>query len=207
MPVLPSSLIEPVWVPFAALLPDRPTSIPSVRWAVTAGVSPTAWSSSTSSTPWCMGSVYERIATEKCMDRTIRRRLAEWAKPGIAAKLHAVCLAAFDRMIGLQLGEIAVDGYITKAPCGGEKAGPSPVDRRKAGLKRAAATEGTGVPLGIVTAGANRHDSPLLEPTLAQTRQQVADLPAGGLPAHTPACISTAVMTQAKRGTCSANKA
>jgi hypothetical protein len=64
-----------------------------------------------------------------------------------------------------------------------KKAGPSQVDRRKGGLKRSASTEGTGVPVGIVSAGANRHDSPLLEPTLEQTRQQVTDLPAGGLPA------------------------
>jgi hypothetical protein len=40
------------------------------------------------------------------------------------------------------------------------------VDRRKGGLKRSVATEDDGVPLGITAAGANRHDSPLLVPTL-----------------------------------------
>jgi hypothetical protein len=100
-------------------------------------------------------------------------------------QVHAICLAGFDKMIGRQLGEIAVDGCITKAPCGGEKAGPSPVDRRKGGLKLSASTEGSGVPVGVVSDGANRHDSPMLEPTLEQTRQQVAGLPAGGLPNHT----------------------
>ena len=66
-----------------------------------------------------------------------------------------------------------MDGCMTKAPCGGDKAGPSPVDRGKGGLKRSVATEGTGVPVGIVSAGANRHDSPLLAPTLAQVAAQV----------------------------------
>jgi IS5 family transposase len=65
------------------------------------------------------------------------------------------------------LDDLAVDGCITKAPGGGEVAGRSPVDRGKQGLKRSIVTEATGLPLHLVSAGANRHDSPLLEPTLA----------------------------------------
>ena len=38
-------------------------------------------------------------------------------------------------------------------------------------------TEADGVPVGIVSAGANRHDSPLLEPTIQATKQQVGVLP------------------------------
>jgi len=59
-----------------------------------------------------------------------------------------------------------VDGCITKAPGGGDCAGPSPVDRRKLGMKRSLMVEGKGIPLGRVLAPANRHDSPLLAPTL-----------------------------------------
>ena len=59
----------------------------------------------------------------------------------------------------------------------GKKTGPSPVDRRKGGLKRSVATDTGGVPVGIVSAGANRHDSPLLEPTIEATKQQVGTLP------------------------------
>jgi IS5 family transposase len=68
--------------------------------------------------------------------------------------------------VGLLLDTIAVDGCITKAPGGGEVAGPPPVDRRKLGMKRSLMVEGSGIPLGRVLAGANRHDSPLLAPTL-----------------------------------------
>src|SRR6476619_867527 len=70
-------------------------------------------------------------------------------------------------MIWLDLDDLAVDGCITKAPGGGEAAGRSPVDRGKQGLKRSIVTDGAGIPLHVVSAGANRHDSPLLAPTLA----------------------------------------
>jgi transposase len=69
-------------------------------------------------------------------------------------------------MVGLVLDQIAIDGSITKAPGGGEAAGRSPVDRGKQSLKRSGMTDGYGIPLGRVLAGANCHDSPLLAPTL-----------------------------------------
>jgi len=75
-------------------------------------------------------------------------------------------LGAYDRMIGLELHDLAVDGCITKAPCGGDHAGRSPVDRGKQGRKRSVVTDAGGIPLGTVAAGANRHDAPLLGPTL-----------------------------------------
>ena len=73
---------------------------------------------------------------------------------------------SYDRIVGLLLRDLAVDGCITKAPGGGDCAGPSPVDRRKQGMKRSLMVEGYGIPLGRVLAPANRHDSPLLAPTL-----------------------------------------
>ena len=97
---------------------------------------------------------------------------------GSAETLHAAALRAYDQIIGLELADVAVDGCLTKAPCGGERAGPSPVDRRKGGLKRSVATDGHGIPLGIASAGANRHDSPLLAPTLAPLAAAGRILPA-----------------------------
>lgn len=70
-----------------------------------------------------------------------------------------------------------MDGCITKAPCSGEHAGRSPVDRGKQGLKRSTAADAQGVPLGLVAAGANRHDSPLLGPTLKAAMDQVGTMP------------------------------
>jgi transposase len=123
------------------------------------------------------GSGYERISTPGCSDRTIRRRVKEWAEQGISEQVHALALEAYDRMIGLGLREISVDGCITKAPSGGDKAGRSPVDRGKQGLKRSVASDACGVPIGIVSDGANRHDSPLLGPTLEAAKAQVGPLP------------------------------
>jgi hypothetical protein len=40
------------------------------------------------------------------------------------------------------------------------------VDRGKQGTKRSVATDGQGIPLHLVAARANDHNSPLLEPTL-----------------------------------------
>jgi hypothetical protein len=97
------------------------------------------------------GSSYERIATEHCSDRTIRRRrrrrLRLWAEAGLGEQLHELALDAYDRMIGLDLADVSADGAITKAPCGGDRAGRSPVDRGKGGMKRSTGVDGYGIPL------------------------------------------------------------
>ncbi|WP_327370644.1 IS5 family transposase [Streptomyces sp. NBC_01217] len=177
MPAVPFCLLDPLWDQFAALLPVREGFSAShplgchrrrvsdrvvFEHVVLALVH---------------GSGYERIASPGCSDRTIRRRVKQWAELGIAQRVHALALEAYDRMIGLGLAEMSVDGCITKAPSGGEKAGRSPVDRGKQGLKRSVASDACGVPLGIVSDGANRHDSPLLGPTLAAARTQVGAMP------------------------------
>src|SRR5829696_7232102 len=77
------------------------------------------------------GCGYRRIADAACTATTLRRRRDEWISAGVAEQLRLVVLAAYDRMLGLELEQLAVDGCITKAPCGGQVAGPSPVDRRK----------------------------------------------------------------------------
>jgi hypothetical protein len=123
------------------------------------------------------GTGYERLSSPGCSDRTIRRGLAEWAKAGHGRQLLRLALAAYDQMIGLNLDDLAVDGAITKAPCGGEVAGRSPVDRGKQGMKRSIAGDGDGIPLHLVAARANDHDSPLLEPTLAGVPGMIDPLP------------------------------
>jgi transposase len=177
MPAVPSSLLEPIWVEFAAAVgtQERPEFDPSHPLGCHRRRIPDRVVFEHLLDALVHGSGYERIATEACSDRTIRRRLAEWAQAGVARRVHALALAAYDRVIGLDLADVAVDGCITTAPCGGEAAGPSPVNRRKGGLKRSVAGDGRGVPLGVVAAGANRHDSPLLRPTFEQAAAQLAD--------------------------------
>jgi len=99
-------------------------------------------------------------------ETTLRNRRTEWLAAGVFDKLLTEALAAYDRLIGLDLSEVAVDGSLHKAPCGGEGTGPNPTDRAKTGWKWSLATDRWGIPIGWVTAGANRNDSILLEPTL-----------------------------------------
>ena len=177
MPALPSCLIDPLWAELEALLEARPEFSPTHPWGCHRRRIPDRVVFEHIVAALVHSSGYERIATPGCSDRTIRRRVTQWAERGLGQKLHEITLAAYDKIIGLELDDLATDGCITKAPCGGEKAGPSPVDRRKGGLKRSVCSEAVGVPLGIVSAGANRHDSPLLEPTIQATKQQVGVLP------------------------------
>src|SRR5215210_5493759 len=100
------------------------------------------------------GCAYQRIADASCSESTLRRRRDEWIELGVMERLREICLEAYDHLIGLETSEVAVDCCVTKAPCGGEKAGRSPVDRGKRGIKRSMAVDASGSPLGAVSAPA-----------------------------------------------------
>jgi transposase len=163
VPALPPYIIEPIWQQFLALLPQREVNHPlgchrpripdHVVFEKLIQV-------------LVFGCAYWRIADEECSASTLRRRRDEWIEAGAMKTLEELALESYDRVIGLELADVAVDGCITKAPCGGEKAGKSPVDRGKRGIKRSTMVDANGIPLGVVSAPANRHDSPLLAPTL-----------------------------------------
>lgn len=172
MPVLPSSLLEPVWVQFSALLPERPVYAPSHPLGCHRPRIPDRVVFEHIIDAAVHGSGYERIATVACSDATIRRRLREWAVADLGRSVHAVVLAVYDQVVGLDLAHVPVDGAHGKAVGGGVLVGPSPVDRGKGGLKRSLATDAAGIPIGIIAAAGNRHDSPLLGPTLAAAQAQ-----------------------------------
>lgn len=109
----------------------------------------------------------EAFLERRVSDTTLRARRDEWIAAGVFDRLCAEAVAAFDRIVGLDLAEVAVDGSIHKAPCGGEGTGKSPVDRGKLGWKWSIAAERHGVPIGWAIDGANRNDVRLLGPTLA----------------------------------------
>ena len=117
----------------------------------------------------CSWDVAARLC--RASETTLRGRRTEWLKAGVFDKLVEEAIAGYDKIIGLDLCEVAVDGSLHKAPCGGEGTGPNPTDRAKTGWKWSIATDLFGIPIGWVIDGANRNDSVLLEPTL----QAVAD--------------------------------
>ena len=112
----------------------------------------------------------EAILDHQVSDTTLRARRDAWIDAGVFEQLKTEALAAFDRIIGLDLGDVALDGSLHKAPYGGEGTGPNPTDRAKLGWKWSVASERHGIPVGWVIDGANRHDVAMLEPTLASIR-------------------------------------
>jgi transposase len=166
VPVLPSWLSEPLWDQFATLIPDRPTYDPSHPLGCHRRRIPDRIVFDKLLQVLRFGCSYEEIADATCSATTIRDRRKEWTELGIFTQLKQIALEMYDRIVGLILSDIAIDGCITKAPRGGEIAGRSPVDRGKQGMKRSVMVEGYGIPLGRVLDGANRHDSRLLASTL-----------------------------------------
>jgi hypothetical protein len=102
----------------------------------------------------------------KGSESTLRRRRNEWLTAGVFDAFVTEAIEGYDRVIGLDLSEVAIDGSQHKAPCGGEGTGPNPTDRGKSGWKWSMLTERAGIPLGWATDGANRNDVMLAAPTL-----------------------------------------
>jgi transposase len=129
VPALPSSILEPLWVQVAALLPDRQVHHPlgCHRPRV-----PDRLVFDKLIQILVFGCGYRRIADATCSATTLRRRRDEWIRAGVAEQLRRVMLAAYDRLFGLELEQLAVDGCTTKAPCGGQVAGPGQPPRRRA---------------------------------------------------------------------------
>ena len=178
MRVMPSCLLEPIWNQFSVLLPQQPIFHPNHPLGCHRRRIPDRVVFDHIVAALVHGSGYERLTSPGCSDRTIRRRLKQWAAAGLAEQLHALTLQAYDQIIGLHLADMPTDGCITKAPGGGEVAGRSPVDRGKQGRKRSVATDAAGIPLGLVATRANCNDPPLLGPTLHATITQVGAMPA-----------------------------
>lgn len=108
----------------------------------------------------------ERLCGNKVSDTTVRSRRDEWVEAGVFEAIVNEAVAAYDKVIGLRLGDVALDGSLHKSPCGGEGTGKNPTDRAKLGWKWSVLTDLHGIPIGWAIDGANQHDSVLLEPTL-----------------------------------------
>jgi transposase len=108
----------------------------------------------------------ERLNGNLVSDTTLRSRRDEWVEAGVFAALEKDAMAAYDKVIGLDLSDVAVDGSLQKSPCGGEGTGKNPTDRGKLGWKWSILTDLNGIPIGVAIDGANRNDSVMLAPTL-----------------------------------------
>jgi transposase len=171
MLALHPTVVEAVWQAFAAYLPER-TEKPHPLGCHRPRVSDRD----------CFEAILFRLVTGCSWDvagrlgkggeTTLRRRRDEWIASGVFEALVTEAISAYDRVIGLDLSEVSIDGSLHKAPCGGEGTGPSPVDRGKTGWKWSIATDKNGVPIGWATDGANRNDCVLLPPTLEDVNRR-----------------------------------
>src|SRR5215212_4271207 len=108
----------------------------------------------------------EALLDHQVSDTTLRARRDEWIDAGVFEALKNEAIAAFDRIIELDLSEVSLDGSLHKAPYGGDGTGPNPTDRGKLGWKWSVAAERHGIPIGWSIDGANRNDVAMLQPTL-----------------------------------------
>ena len=174
MPAISPYIIKPIWEQFRALLPERKVDHPL---GCHRGRIPDQLVFEKLLQILVFGCAYWRIADESCSATTLRRRRDEWIEAGVMDNLEQMARQAYDRTIGLDVADMAVDCCITKAPCGEQKAGRSPVHRGKQGIKRSVAVDADGIPLGFATAPANRHDSPLLGETMDSMEEILGAVP------------------------------
>lgn len=108
----------------------------------------------------------EAILGHVVSDTTLRARRDEWIAAGVFDALADEAVAAYDRIIGLDLEEVSLDGSQHKAPAGGEGTGPNCTDKGRRGWKWSVAADTAGVPIGWVSAAANNNDCTLVAATL-----------------------------------------
>jgi transposase len=106
VPALPSSILEPLWVQVAALLPPRPVHHPlgCHRPRI-----PDRVVFDKLIQVLVFGCGYRRIADASCSATTLRRRRDEWIALGLAEQLRLLVLGAYDQLFGLELEQLAVD--------------------------------------------------------------------------------------------------
>src|SRR5215475_2123467 len=105
-------------------------------------------------------------ATGLCSKSSAHRRFQEWTEADVFVALWEQGLVEYDALKGIDWAWLAMDGAMTKAPLGGKKGGKNPTDRGKIGTKRSVLTDGSGVPIGLAVAGANRNDFKLGRETI-----------------------------------------
>ena len=99
-------------------------------------------------------------------DSTIHRWFQRWVEDGVLEELWALLLLECDDLGAVDWRWQAADGCMNKSRFDGDRRGPNPTDRGKAGTKKSLIVERSGGPLGLEIAGANVHDTKLLEATI-----------------------------------------
>ena len=166
MRALDPEVVDAVWAACEPLIPEPASTHPLGCHRPRVPDRLCFWGILVRLTTGCSWVSAERLLGNQVSDTTLRTRRDEWLRAGVFESLETEALAAYDRIVGLDLSDVSVDGSQHKAPAGGQGTGKNPCDRGKLGIKWSIMVDGNGIPLGSVLAGANRHDTVLFEPTL-----------------------------------------
>lgn len=112
-----------------------------------------------------------------CSGETARTRLGEWESQGVWARLHFEMLRGLRRDGKLEHDTAVVDSVQVRAHGGGDRTGPSPVDRRKSGTKYTLLVDGHGAPMAIRIDPANRSDQTVIVPLVREQFPEVSGEP------------------------------
>ena len=84
----------------------------------------------------------ERLCGKKVSDTTVRSRRDEWIAAGVFDAVVNEAISAYDKIIGLDLADVSVDGSLHKSPCGGDGTGARtpPIGRSSGGSGRSSLT-------------------------------------------------------------------
>lgn len=113
------------------------------------------------------GCQWNHLPKEFPDDSTVHRTFQRWIRIGVFPHIWSALTAACEERGGLDWTWQAADGAMGKARLGGDLIGPNPTDRGKKGVKRSLLVEANGGPLAVIIAGANVHDTKLLDATFA----------------------------------------
>jgi transposase len=120
VPAVPSCSLDPLREEFLALLPPRVDAHPlgchrpRVDDRIVLGKLVEAL---------VLGCGYERLGDASCSATTVRRRRDEWIRLGAFDRLRLAVLDAHEKMIGLDLADVAVAAAPPRRPAAGNAPG------------------------------------------------------------------------------------
>lgn len=117
------------------------------------------------------GAAWETIEVfldHRVSDTTLRARRNEWVDAGVFDDLMAHTLTEYERLIGIDTGDMIIDGSAQLAPGGGPDTAKYPGSKGRKGFKWSCGVDARGIGIGFVIDHGARNDYRLLGPTLDQ---------------------------------------
>lgn len=114
----------------------------------------------------CTGMQWKALPRCLGASSTVHDRFKFWSEQGFFYKLWQYGLLEYDAIKGIDWQWQSMDGCHVMAPLAGENTGPSFKHWGKSGTNRSLLTDGSGIPIALHIAAANRLDYQLTEQTL-----------------------------------------